>query len=134
MLTRGKTGRALTFLLVTIAWIFFRADSLTIAAGFIRGMIPGLSANEVFAGFSDGSGLVLGLNIMDWYIAVISIIFIAVFDAYAFTKDSIPPMIMNEEISDTRRIVLLSMILSLVLVFGEYGAGDEIRKFVYMNF
>ncbi len=133
-LTRGKTGRALTFLFVTFAWIFFRADSLTIAAGFIRGMIPGLSGNGLFAGLSAEDGLVLGLSVMDWCIAVISIIVIAVFDAFAFAKDSIPPMIMNEKISDTRRIVLLSVILSLVLVFGEYGAGDEIRKFVYMNF
>ena len=133
-LTRGKTGRALTFLFVTFAWIFFRADSLTIAADFIRGMIPGLSANGVFTGLSAEDGLVLGLSAMDWWIAAISIIAIAVFDAYAFAKDSIPPMIMNEKIRDTRRIVLLSLILSLVLVFGEYGAGDEIRKFVYMNF
>ena len=52
----------------------------------------------------------------------------------AYRKDTVPPAMMIDKLSDNRRIVILAAVLSLVLIFGEYGAGEDIRKFVYMNF
>jgi D-alanyl-lipoteichoic acid acyltransferase DltB (MBOAT superfamily) len=133
-LTEGMIGRLITFCSVSIAWIFFRAESLTQALAFIKGMIPAFSGVLFTEGLTVNSKAVLGLGIIDWWILGIGILVLAMFDAYAYRKDSTPPLVMIERLSPNRRIVLLAVVLSLVLIFGEYGSGEEIRKFVYMNF
>ncbi len=133
-LLRGGQGRFITFVLVSFAWIFFRAESLSLAVDFIKGMVPALNSNTLFQGIALTDGLILGLGRQDWWIAALSIIAMIVLDAISYEKDTVPPAYLIERLSDNRRLVLLSVILSVVLIFGEYGAGDEIRKFVYMNF
>ena len=133
-LTKGTAGRVLTFCAVSFAWIFFRADSLTYAGRFITGMVPVLNSNPLFEGIVLKDGLMLGMSTMDWWIVGISVVILVAADIISYRKDSIPPELMVDSMGDNRRLVFLSVILALVLVFGEYGAGEEIRKFVYMNF
>ncbi len=85
-------------------------------------------------GIDANSAVVLGLGIIDWWILGIAILVLVIFDAVAYRKDSTPPLVMIESLTPNRRMVLLAVVLSLVLIFGEYGSGEEIRKFVYMNF
>jgi D-alanyl-lipoteichoic acid acyltransferase DltB (MBOAT superfamily) len=131
---RGWPGRIITFISVSFAWIFFRAESLSQAVLFVRGMLPMVNSNPLLQGMALSEGLVLGLGRLDWWIAAISLLAMIVMDALSYEKDTVPPGYFIDKLSDNRRLVLLSVILSVVLVFGEYGAGDEIRKFVYMNF
>jgi hypothetical protein len=97
-------------------------------------MVPVLNSNPLFEGIVLKDGLMLGMSTMDWWIVGISVVILVAADIISYRKDSIPPKLMVDSMGDNRRLVFLSVILALVLVFGEYGAGEEIRKFVYMNF
>jgi D-alanyl-lipoteichoic acid acyltransferase DltB (MBOAT superfamily) len=133
-LTEGMLGRFITFCAVSFAWIFFRAESTAQSLVFIKGMFPAFSKVEFMQGIDVNSAAVLGLGIIDWWILGIAILVLVIFDAVAYRKDSTPPLVMIESLTPNRRMVLLAVVLSLVLIFGEYGSGEEIRKFVYMNF
>ncbi len=133
-LVKGGLGRVITFIAVSFAWIFFRADSMSQAMQFIRGMVPAINANALMTGFAMNEGKLLGLGTMDWWIAGIALAVLVILDVLAYRKDTVPPAMMIDKLSDNRRIVILAAVLSLVLIFGEYGAGEDIRKFVYMNF
>ena len=133
-LVKGGIGRVLTFIAVSFAWIFFRADSMSQALQFIKGMVPGINANGAAAGLAISEGEILSLGTMDWWIAGIALAVLFILDILAYRRDSVPPALMIESLGANRRIVILAAVLSLVLIFGEYGAGEDIRKFVYMNF
>ncbi|RKM57817.1 MBOAT family protein [Butyrivibrio sp. CB08] len=133
-LVKGNVGRVITFLCVSFAWIFFRADSLSQGMEFVKGMIPFVNANSFFAGMHIEGAAILGLRTMDWWIAWITIAFMTFQDAYSYKRDTVPAVAMITGLSDNRRLVLLTAIMSLVLIFGQYGSGAEIREFVYMNF
>ncbi len=134
VLVKGNLGRIITFVCVSFAWIFFRADSLSQGMAFVKGMIPFANANTFLGGMEVQEAAILGLRAMDWWIAWITVVFVAVLDAFAYRKDTVPPVAMIKGLSDNRRLVLLTAIMSLVLIFGQYGSGAEIREFVYMNF
>ncbi len=133
-LTKGTVGRVITFLLVNFAWIFFRAGSLRQGLMFAKNMIPVFNGNAALAGLGFTNGLMLGLSEVNWYIVLICIITLWVMDYVASKRDTITPMVLIAGLSDNRRAVILATVLSLVLLFGEYGCGAEIRQFVYMNF
>ncbi len=133
-LLKGNLGRVITFCFVSFAWIFFRAPSLSQALLFVKEMVPSLNPNGLFSGLNIQDGILLGLDIVDWWIAGITILFITVCDAFSYNRDTVPPVAFIERLSDNKRLVLLSAAMAVILIFGEYGAGSEIRKFVYMNF
>jgi hypothetical protein len=133
-LVHGIVGRIITFICVSFAWIFFRAENTTQALEFIRGMIPAMNANPVFGGLVADSAVMMELNPIDWCIVCVSVLILALMDYSAYRKDTTPPAMLIAGMSSNRRIVILSMVLSALLVFGEYGSGASIREFVYMNF
>ncbi len=133
-LTNGTLGRIITFLLVNFAWIFFRAASLSQAISFIKCMIPSLNANVITAGLVNYGGEVLGLGARDWWIIAASVVVLIIMDHVAYKRDVFTPMVMIQGLSDNRRAVVLALVLSIVLIFGEYGSGAQVREFVYMNF
>jgi D-alanyl-lipoteichoic acid acyltransferase DltB (MBOAT superfamily) len=133
-LVHGIVGRIITFICVSFAWIFFRAENTTQALEFIRGMIPAMNENPMFSGLMTGSDVMLGLKAIDWVIVGVSFLILALMDYSAYIKDTTPPAMLIAGMSSNRRIIILSVVLSVVLVFGEYGSGAEIREFVYMNF
>ena len=133
-LLKGNLGRIITFILVSFAWIFFRADNITEALIFVRNLNPIANANAMLSGMETVEAQILGLSYVDWGIAAISIISMIVIDALAYIKDSVPPLMLIKGLSDNKRAVVLSVVLSVVLIFGEYGSGAQIREFVYMNF
>ncbi len=133
-LVRGNIGRIVTFVCVSFAWIFFRADNTTHALEFVKGMFPAMNENSLFSGLVAGSAVMLGLKAIDWVIVGVSFLILALMDYSAYRKDTTPPAMLIAGMSSNRRIIILSVVLSIVLVFGEYGSGAEIRQFVYMNF
>ena len=133
VLTKGTAGRIITFLLVNFAWIFFRAASLSQALSFVKLMVPSFNGNAVLAGLIAEGGA-LGLGAMDWWIVAISVVVLIVMDRIAYKRDANTPMVLIHGLSDNRRAVVLALVLSIVLIFGEYGSGAQVREFVYMNF
>ena len=133
-LVRGNIGRIVTFVCVSFAWIFFRADNTTHAFEFVKGMIPTMNENPVFAGLVADSAVMLGLKAIDWCIVCVSVLVMALMDYNAYRRETTPPAMLIDKMSSDRRIIILSVVLSVVLVFGEYGSGAVIREFVYQNF
>ena len=133
-LVRGVSGKIITFCLVSFAWIFFRAASISQALTFVKGMIPGVNALAPTAGLVAEEAQMLGISTMEWWIAGLSILLLTLLDLYASQKKSILPEIVSTKWGDYGRGIFLAVILVLVLIFGKYGAGEDIRAFVYQSF
>ncbi len=145
-LISGVSGRIITFCLVSFAWIFFRAADLGEALRFIAGMVPGVNHVPALAGFElearaadiarpwiDGR-IVLGISVMEWWIAVIALVVLTVLDIVAYRAKAIVPEIIYNKWHTFPRAAFLVLIAFIVLVFGKYGSGEDIRAFMYMAF
>lgn len=118
--------RVSTFMLVTFAWIFFRAPGLHSAAGYIRKMITGWGA--------PGIGL-RQLGIDSYSILFLAVCFISVYlmDRHVYRKGVAWPDAMMQWHYIPRYTVYLIFIL-VIFVFGIYGPGYDTGKFLYMNY
>lgn len=111
-----------TFLLVTFAWIFFRADSITDAL---------LIISRIFSSFGRFGGLsALGMPRIE--LAAIILFSVSVFICdwlgrrYDISKricDSLVP-----------RYAISFVLLCVILIFGSYGSGYDPMSFVYFKF
>ena len=133
-LVKGMTGRIISFFLVSFAWILFRASTLSQAFLFIKGMIPFCGMQGLRGGFEMEDNLILGLSRIEWWIAGLSIVFLTIMDGIAYKKKSIPPELFISKWGDFSRGLMFVFLALMVLIFGRYGAGEEIRSFVYAQF
>ncbi len=134
-LAKGISGRIVTFCLVSFAWIFFRAANLGEALTFIGGMVPGTADLTPLAGMVvNEEMMMMGISVMEWWIAGISIVVLAAMDICAYRKKSIPPVMIYNSWGTVPRAAFLVIIAFVVLVFGKYGSGEDIRSFMYMAF
>ena len=133
-LVKGWSGRIITFCLVSFAWIFFRASSLKESLVFIKNMIPGVNSLGFMEGFTNTEAGILGISSMEWWIAVLAILLLIVIDIYARRREVIPPEAFTFSFGLAGRTVFVTLITIVILIFGRYGAGEEIRSFVYMQF
>ena len=134
ILVTGMAGRIVSFILVTFAWIFFRAPNLGVALEFIKSMIPFSGSAGIRTGLTFEDGPMLGLSQIEWWIAGLSIAILTLMDAVAYRKDSIPPEIVTSKWGEFSRGALFVFLALIILIFGRYGAGEEIRSFVYAQF
>ncbi len=113
-----------TFCLVCLAWVLFRANSLSDAAMIFRSIFTlpfaGIQVDLHGFGLSLRSLLMLalfslGLLVIDWFI---------------IEKD------LAERINRTvaLRYVVYFLLIALILVFGSYGSGYDPQDFVYFQF
>ena len=116
---------AVTFGLVTIAWIFFRAGSVTQGLYLVRRILSIIT--DGFGGFALGT---LGLMKRQ---AIMLTIYTAVFvsaDIYLATRRSLPEL---EKTDFAYWGIILGLALS-VIFFGVYGWGFNPQDFVYFKF
>ncbi|WP_022766553.1 MBOAT family O-acyltransferase [Butyrivibrio sp. XPD2006] len=133
-LTKGVFGRVLTFCLVSFAWIFFRAADLGQALQFIAGMIPGVNSAAPIAGLAVTDSVMMGISVMEWWIAAISLVVLVVLDVYAYRRQDIVPALVADKWRISHRTALLTFLAFVILIFGKYGSGENIRSFMYMQF
>ena len=134
VLVKGMAGRVISFILVTFAWIFFRAPNMGVACEFIKSMIPFAGIAGIRTGLSFEDGPMLGLSQIEWWIAGLSIVILTLMDTIAYRKDNIPPEIVSSKWGEFTRGALFVFLALVILIFGRYGAGEEIRSFVYAQF
>lgn len=113
-----------TFLLVSFAWVFFRADSVGQAVDIFA---------KCFDFSSVGTGLLgYGISIKEWILLGVSLMIV-------FTHD----WLISKGYPIIERILLLRLpvrwvvywiLLFGVLVFGLYGPGYDSANFIYTNF
>ncbi len=116
-----------TFLLVSFAWIFFRAESFGQAAQIIRCM-KGVTLWRL----GDGSLLKLGLDAMNWVLLAAGLVFLFVRDRCVRRGISLRVQIEQQGIW-LRWILYIGAVL-LILVCGIWGPGYDASTFIYSQF
>lgn len=122
----------LTFLLVTIAWVIFRAQSLSAAAGLFQRILTGAKGTGTFS----EQLLATGTDAKDMAVlaTAIAVLFLVSFlqeragngkDALSDRLDRLPLPV---------RFLLELSLIAVVVVFGTYGAGYHAKDFIYGEF
>ena len=116
-----------TFLLVSFAWIFFRADSFSQAVRIIRCM----KGAEIWS-LTDGSLLGLGLDTMNWVLLAAGLVFLFVRDLCVRRGISLRVQLQKQGIW-LRWLLYIGAVL-LILVCGIWGPGYDASTFIYSQF
>lgn len=137
LVTKGKLDRnsfshklfkqAVTYFLVVIAWIFFRADSVRIALKMIRNLFVTFNPQI----FLTDELYMLGLNTKEFQFLVVSI-FMFWGISYLQTKIKIREFVYKQHL--LFRFSILYIVIFMILIFGIYGPGYDVAQFIYGAF
>ena len=118
----------ITFLLVMIAWIIFRAQTLQQGITMLGNMISAWNPQILFS----GDIFKVGLDRKDWLVLAPSILFLFVVEF--FQKDGFNAIewIQNQRIWIRWPIYILAVLL--IMIFGTYGYGYNAQEFIYGGF
>ena len=118
---------ALTFSFTSLAFVVFRAESLTQAMALFRGLLRWDAAPFGGTGFEG-----LGIDAADFWVALAAILVLLVCDLLRKKYGPLTPLLMERPLV-LQWAVLLGGILTIV-VFGMYGAGYVEKPFIYFQF
>ena len=118
-----------TFLLVDVAWIFFRADDLHQALHYIQRMV---TIHDWWSLFNQ-SIYTLGLNIREMHILLAGLIFLFLVDCLCDKKKQTLAGFLEEQWIGFRWSVLLGLLFSCIIL-GYYGPGFDSAQFIYFQF
>lgn len=116
-----------TFMLVNLAWVFFRADSVDTAFLVIK-----KSLEFTPWVFSDGTIYTLGLNSTNITLTIFGLIGLIITDILGYMDVEIREKILSQGIWLRWILVICGVIL--VLVCGIWGPGYEASTFIYQQF
>ena len=128
-LRSGLLGRVLTFSAATLAWIFFRADTLPIALTYIQRMVTaGFSLSAIPAQFTE-----LGFEYIELIVLGIAFLAYLVFELSGYcSKSSIPDCLGRTHYLVQYSVIFL--LFAVTIVFGIYGMSFETSHLIYMQF
>ncbi|WP_405370085.1 MBOAT family O-acyltransferase [Nonlabens sp. Asnod2-A12] len=115
----------ITFSLVTVGWIFFRANNMPEALQ----LISTISLDNYFIIFTDGL-YELGLDRNEFIALIIAIIALCGFEIFHKRKNAVS--ILNQQPMVFRWIAYLSLVM-MVIIYGVYGDQDT-SQFIYFQF
>ena len=117
-----------TFSLVSVAWIFFRGESIRqsvdIFCNIFREYNPWVLTN--------GSIFELGLDAKEWNVLLMALLFLVVADCLRYCKMNLVELFMKQNLW-FRWIVFYIGIMAVVL-FGVYGPQYDATQFIYFQF
>ena len=119
--------RIRVYLLVTFAWVFFRAQDVPAAWGFLTQLFHHFSLHVFF----DGTLFQLTLDETHFRVLILCILCAAAVSCYREKG------VRAEDLFDENLIVRWTLILVLlfaVLIFGVYGPSYDAASFIYANF
>lgn len=122
----GKT--LVTFLLIDLAWIFFRANTVQDAFHIVGSLFYGWDANV----FIDGSLLRLGLDQTEWIALMIGLAILLIVGILNEHGVNIPEALNRQQLW-FRWLIYLALLFT-VLLLGIYGPGFEASAFIYFQF
>ena len=117
----------ITFLLVNLAWVFFRSKSLEEAFVIIK-----KSLEFTPWVFSDGRLFSQGLTRGGFNVCILGILLLIIMDVLAYNGVEIRDRIIRQSIW-YRWVIMIAGILS-ILIFGIWGAGYNASSFIYQQF
>ena len=124
VLCRSVLRRLRTFVLISVAFVFFRADSLTKGFVFLGGLFKRWSLITGEAGK-------LGLDVVDWIILLVSLLVL------------LGVSILQQKENITERLARINIVLRwcvlfagifAVIILGNYGPGYDAAEFIYQGF
>lgn len=119
----------ITFFLTTLAWIFFRADSIGNAFIYIRRMFTNWNPWVLF----DQSMYRIGLDQLEVKILIIAVLVLFLVDLLKYMKNiTISEFLLKQNLW-FRWIIVIVIIMS-ILVYGIYGIQFDSSKFIYFDF
>lgn len=118
----------ITFVLVDITWIFFRAENLKQAKSVLFRILD-MNNPELLA---NGSFFDMGLNRQNFVILLIAVIVLFLVDLAKYRGIRVREVILNCNIF-CRWGILLLLIMS-ILIFGIWGSGYQETNFIYFQF
>jgi D-alanyl-lipoteichoic acid acyltransferase DltB (MBOAT superfamily) len=117
-----------TFVLVTIAWVFFRAESTRQAVDVIVSMFTQWNPWV----FLDGSLLGLGLDGKDWIVLLTAIVFLIIVECFYYSKVALVQIFAKQNVLFQMLVFYLGIIA--VVLFGVYGPIYDATQFIYFQF
>lgn len=118
----------ITFVLVDMAWIFFRADTVTDAIYIIRNIVP----TNLLKVFMNHSIYDLGLNHKNFMLAEFGIVILMLVDYTKYRGIYVKSVITKQNIV-LRWIIYYGMI-AFILIFGIWGEMYDASSFIYFQF
>ena len=119
----------LTFVLVTFAWIFFRAGSLREALD----IISRIATEWTFETFVSGGFLNLGLSYLEWNILFVATLILFMISLVKYNMHLSLDAFLNKQ-SAWFRWGVLYLLLFMTLIYGKYGPEYSQQAFIYFQF
>lgn len=116
------------FFLVTIAWMFFRAQSTGQAVDLIYRMFAGMKVWQL----TDGSLMNLGLDAKEFNVLVVSIAIMVIVDILKFKGKDITAAFIRQ--NTWFKFVFFYFAIVIIAIFGVYGAQYDASTFIYFQF
>ncbi len=117
-----------TFVLVTLAWVFFRGESVTHSVGLLRGMFAKYNPWVL----TDGSLFQLGLDAKEWNVLLVSLLVLFAVDMFKYKKIDLVGLFMRQNLW-LRWLAFYAAVIALV-IFGVYGPQYNASQFIYFQF
>ena len=119
----------ITFIIVDLAWIFFRAETIHDAIHYIERIFTRIDLWTLF----DGTLYTLGLNRFEMNLLIIALFILMSVDLIKYIrKESIFEFLSKQNLY-FRWFVMLFLIF-YIIVYGKYGAGFDPKQFIYFQF
>ena len=118
-----------TTVLITVAWVFFRADNLRVAVDYLRRMLCCFNPWTLF----DGSLVKLGLAGNELNLLVVALAMLLLVDTLRYArKAEIDQLIENESLWFKWGFIIV--VFTMVWVYGKFGPGFSSANFIYQSF
>lgn len=124
-----RGGKAITFVEVAFAWIFFRADDFGAAVLYIIQMFTSGFHPEGWSQIME----ILQLSTVEIILIILGITVIWLVDEFCGRKKLQLPVLIQHKENAVRYLVFYLLIIT-IFVFGIYGPGYHAEQFIYMQF
>ena len=125
-----KLGQMLiTFILVDVAWIFFRADEIRDAVGYCTRLITMWDPWNFF----NQHIYTLGLDVTEMHVLVAALAALLLADLVRYRKKQTVDVFLSEQCLWFRWIVIFAL-MAATLVYGIYGVDFDSTQFIYFQF
>lgn len=127
--TRLLFARLFTFLTVSLLWIFFRSDTLSMAKACLVNLFTGWQGFYFVKEFF----FAMGLDKVQMLLALFFILVLFVISLVSEWKKKEAALWIYESPLPVRWAICIGMVLAIA-VFGMYGSGYDASSFIYVNF
>lgn len=118
----------ITFILVDLAWVFFRATGVKEGISIIKSMFTDYNPWILF----DGSLYTCGLDIKNFNLMLICIVILLVVDIFNHRGVKLREVIIRQDW--VARGVIVAFSICAILLFGIWGSSYDAANFIYFQF